>query len=415
MKTGTNFLLAKLCYFFLSSAYAAAILDIVPSSTYPIAIAANGASYLTYTVKNNTTKTLTAITIDSSYGNPGNVLILALNGNQCKQLKPGASCQFTVSIQGNNQATFASLTPRVCAYRGTVCSVPILSNRVLVIASRNIPNSTFPLPYVGTFYPIYNSGPGQWIEPTFSMPFNRINTIFIAFAHTYPYANGAILTYEAGQTDQAARIGRLVQTARLLNPSIKLLISLGWGKNDWAYINTDYVNHANIFIPSVIQFIRANQLDGLDIDDEEIGGTSGRIPQRHFNSVITNLRNALNYASLQDNKPYYLTITPAGNNSQQGGLDDTQVNAANASNFNLINIQTYYNGSETFGQDFLSSLINIGYPATQIANGIDTEKCQPTIPPYLGLAGLFNWNMTADSACNFRYTIEIANLLGYYG
>ncbi|STX51006.1 glycosyl hydrolase family 18 [Legionella busanensis] len=397
------------------SAHAAAILEIIPTSSYPIAISGNSVTSLSYIVKNNTTKTLKLMDIDPNYGNINNGLFLSLSNNQCKQLKPQASCKFTLSIQSISQAVFASLTPRVCAFNKSVCSIPILNNRVTLIVNPNLPKPTFSLPYVGTFYPIYNAGPGQWIEPNLAMPFNRINTIFIAFAHVYPFANGAVLTYEAGQNEQAQRINRLSQTARAANPAIKLLISLGWGKNDWTFINQDYINQANIFIPSVVQFIRTHQLDGLDIDDEEIGGTTGVIPQLNFDSVITNLRNALNFASLQDGKPYYLTITPAGNNPQRGGLNYTQVNAKNAFNFDLINIQTYFNGSETFGQDFLNSLIKIGYPTTKIANGIDTENCHPDIPPYFNLAGLFNWNMSADSVCNFKYTIEIANLLGYYG
>lgn len=402
-------------FFALSVAHAGAIMDIVPSSTSSIAISQNGQTYLTYVIKNNTSKTLSSLSIDPGFGGAGRSLSLYVSTNQCGILVPGASCVFIVTIQGINQQAFTTLTPRVCAYNGSVCSIPILSNRVTVTASPNMPNSTFPMPYAGTFYPIYNSGPGQWIEPNATMPFQRISAIFIAFAHAYPLGNGAIFTYEAGQPDEPSRVTLLSQVARSINPSIKILISLGWGKNDWAYINNDYINHANLFVPSVINFIRTNNLDGIDIDDEEIGGATGDIPQANFDGVIANLRNALNYASLQDGKQYYLTITPAGNNSQPGGIENTQIDTQNANSFNLINIQTYYNGSETFGEDFLNNLIAIGYPPTQIANGIDTENCNPVFPSYLNLAGLFNWNMTADSACNFQYTVELANLVSYYG
>lgn len=400
----------------LSVAHAGVIMDIAPTSTGSIAISPNGQTYLTYVVKNNSSKTLSSLSIDPAFGGAGLSLSLYVSNNQCGTLAPGASCVFVITIQGINQQAFTLLTPRVCAYNGSACSIPILSNRVTVVASSNMPNTAFPIPYAGTFYPIYNSGPGQWIEPDSTMPFQRVSAIFIAFAHAYPLGNGAILTYETGQPDEPRRLALLSQVARSTNPSIKLLISLGWGKNDWTYINNDYVNHTNLFVPSVIDFIRRNNLDGIDIDDEEIGGATGSIPQANFNGVITNLRNALNYASLQDGKPYYLTITPAGNNSQPGGIDNTQVDAQNASNFNLINIQTYYNGSETFGEDFLNNLLAIGYPSSQIANGIDTENCDPEFPFYINLAGLFNWNMTADSACsNFQYTVELANLVGYYG
>ena len=104
------------------------------------------------------------------------------------------------------------------------------------------------------------------------------------------------------------RLALLSQIARSVNPDIKIIISLGWGKNDWDYINQDYINRANLFVPSVIQFIRSNKLDGIDIDNEEIGGTSGSISQTNFDGVIANLRNALNYASLLSHILHFLTI-----------------------------------------------------------------------------------------------------------
>ncbi|WP_051555253.1 glycosyl hydrolase family 18 protein [Legionella fairfieldensis] len=411
MKRWINALLIGLSSGFLT-VHAAAIMDIVPSSSSPIAIPQNGQTYLTYTVKNNTSKIINALSIDPNFGNANGMFYV--NNNQCGLLTPGASCSFTVTIRGQNQPAYTALAPRVCAYNGTACSIPVLSNRVLIIAGPNMPNTTFPTPYAGTFYPIYNSGPGQWIAPDSSMPFQRVSAIFVAFAHAYPSGNGAIFTYEAGQPNEPVRLAQLSQVARGVNPSIKILISLGWGKNDWTYINNDYINHANLFVPSVIQFIRANNLDGIDIDDEEIGASTGVISQANFDGVIANLRNALNYASLQDGKPYYLTITPAGNNPQPGGIDHTQIDSQNVSSFNLINIQSYFN--EFFGNDFIKSLRIIGYPSAKIANGITTEECDPDFPPHLGFAGLFNWNMSADSVCsNFQYTKELADLVGYYG
>ena len=402
----------------LTTAYAASIVEIKPSSLSPIVMAQTGSAYITYTVKNTTSKVLSDVTVDAQYGTTS-TLAVALNSTSCHILAPGATCSFIISLQGMAQNAEILLMPRVCIYKSSVCSVPVLANRIKVIATKKLPNSQFPLPYAGTFYPIYNSGAGQWIPPNQAPipPFNRVSAMFVAFAHTYAQKNGALFTYEQGQPDEPARLALLVRSARAKNPNIKILISLGWGKNDWTYINNDYVNHANIFIPSVIQFIRTNHLDGLDIDDESIGDSSGSIPQSHFDGVIANLRNALNYAALQDGKPYYLTITPAGNNDEPGGIDDTQVSQLNARSFDLINIQSYFADKE-WGKKFFNSLMTIAYPKKQIANGIDTQEtnCAPEYPPYLTLAGLFNWNMTKDSTCsNYVNTITIANMVGYYG
>lgn len=421
MKQNIIFLISLLG---ISTAQAAAIVDIIPSSTSPIALSSTGSTYLTYTITNKTSKTLSSITIEPNYGVSGNPLKIFLNNNStCNgTLAAGASCTFVTSIQGLNQSITTTLMPRVCAFNGAICSMPILRNRVNVLATRALPDSTFPTPYAGTYYPIYNSGIGEWVPPNQSPipPFNDVSAVFVAFAHAYPEGNGAVLDYEDTQPDEPARLALLSQSIRTANPNAKILISLGWEHLDWEYINTDYVNNANLFVPSVIAFIRSNQLDGFDIDNEGIGddgpGGTGIISQENFDGVIANLRNALNYASLQDGKPYYLTITPAGNNvSGEGGLTGTQVDALNAPSFNLINIQSYYNGDPNFGTNFYNALIGIGYPKKQIANGIDTGvSCSPTYPDYIGLAGMFNWNMTADSACNnYTNTQTIADLVGY--
>lgn len=407
--------------FFLPTAQSAPIIDILPSSSNPIVMAPSGFTYLTYTAKNNTSRTLSTITIDPAYGVTNNSLKIFLTSNECGNvtLPPGGICSFAVSMQGINQTTQFNLMPRVCAYNGAVCSTTTLNNRVNIMVTQALYNTKFPAPYAGTFYPIYNIGPGQWLPPNQAPlpPFNKVNAVFASFAHAYPQGKGAIFTYEQGQPDEPARLALLVQSVRQTNPQAKILISLGWGKNDWTYINNDYVNHANIFVPSVIQFIRSNQLDGLDIDNESMGeepNGSGNITQANFDGVIANLRNALDYASLQDRKPYYFTITPAGNN-QDGGLEGTQVDAQNAKSFHLINIQSYFNGDPEFAENFFDALISIGYPKNQIANGIDTQdSCNPSYPPYIGLAGMFNWNMTQDSTCsNYANTKIIANLVGY--
>ncbi|MGZ8223384.1 MAG: glycosyl hydrolase family 18 protein [Methylobacter sp.] len=261
---------------------------------------------------------------------------------------------------------------------------------------------SFPTPYAGTYYPIYNSGPNQYIPPTESMPFDKISAIFVAFAHAYPTsANGAELQLEQGQPDEPTRLPLLTSTARKVNPGIKILISLGWGQNDWTYISNDYTGGINSFPASVVALIRQYQLDGFDIDDESINGSSGFISQNNFDAVIKNIRNALDAASAEDNKPYYLTITPAGGCAQ---VDSTNMNY-----FDLINAQCY-------GGSFPHDLEALGYPKNQIAWGIDTEPTTPDYPAqsdYEGLAGIFNWTLSADSAHDYEYTLKIASDVGY--
>jgi chitinase len=263
----------------------------------------------------------------------------------------------------------------------------------------------FPTPYAGTYYPIYNSGVNQYIPPTTDMPFDKVSAIFVAFAHAYPVGDtgAAELQLEQGQPEEPARLALLTSVARQVNPGIKILISLGWGHNDWTYISNDYTSGANNFPASVVALIRQYQLDGFDIDDESINGSSGSISQPDFDAVIQNLRNALDAASAADGKPYYLTIAPAFGNAQ---VDNT-----NMSCFDLINAQCY-------GGAFPENFTSLGYPLAQIAWGINTEGCTPDYPDpsqYQGLAGIFNWTMSADSACNYKYTQQIASDVGYSG
>lgn len=256
----------------------------------------------------------------------------------------------------------------------------------------------FPLPVSASYYPIYNNGIGQYLEPNEAMPFNKVSTLLIAFAHAYPKDKGAMLRFEDTQPDEFNRLPLLVKIAHKVNPKIILLISLGWEHNDWTYINNDYVNQANQFIPSVISFIRENHLDGFDIDDEGINGSSGYIPQQNFDAVIKNLRIALDQASLEDKKAYYLTITPA--------FGVANVDSANVNYFDLINTQNY-------GGSYPYHFIALGYPAKQITQGINTDGCYTALPAAQDFAGIFSWNMTSDSRCDYYYTNKIAEIVGY--
>jgi len=261
----------------------------------------------------------------------------------------------------------------------------------------------FPTPYAGTYYPIYNSGTNQYITPTTSMPFDQVSAIFVAFAHAYPTpdGDGATLQLEQGQPDEPERLSLLVSVARQVNPGVKILISLGWGHDDWTYIASDYTSGTNAFPASVVALIRQYGLDGFDIDDESVNGSSGSITQAQFNGVIENVRAALDNAGAADGKPYYLTITPA--------FGTAQVTTDNMGSFDLINAQCY-------GGSFPSQFTALGYPAEQVAWGIDTEGCSPAYPSqsdYQGLAGIFNWTMSADSACGYKYTGQIAQDVGY--
>lgn len=272
-----------------------------------------------------------------------------------------------------------------------------------------------PTPYAGSYYPIYNSGTNQWIQPTVSMPFGKISALFVAFAHAYPTGynyqgdvNQSSLALEASQPLEPMRLIELAAVARSVNPRILIFISLGWGHYDWDYINADYEAYSSgqttsfNFAQSVVSLIRAYQLDGFDIDDESIGGSSGSISQQNFSAVVQLIRDALNQASDQDGKPYYFSITPA--------FGTALITNDNIGLFDLINTQNYGGSSWSNFKNFPNA--NKGL----FAYGVDSEGGTaplPTPADVQGMAGAFNWTLSADSNYGYKYTNDIASIVGY--
>jgi GH18 family chitinase len=319
-----------------------------------------------------------------------------------------------VRSSANAAITRALLAVTLAACAGPSATMPNVAAR----GNASLPSIAKTAHYAGAFYPIFGDkpAPGQWLVPNSSMPFDKVGDIFASFAHAYAQGKGAVLKFEAPY--ESARLQRLENVARAKNPRLKVLISLGWEKNDWTYIANDYTNKTALFVPSVVAFVRTNHLDGFDIDDESIGRSSGTISQPAFDAVIAQLRSALDLAAKTDKRTYFLVITPAGDNTGnnlKGVIGTTQLDKANARSFDWVNIQTYY-GYPSFSLGLIADLKKINYPTKKIAVGVNTERCKPDFPSYNGLMGIFDWTMSADSICTppkFKYTLEIAKDVGY--
>lgn len=272
----------------------------------------------------------------------------------------------------------------------------------------------FPTPYAGAYYPLYNQGKNQYFEPNNDTPFDKVSALFFAFAHAYPLStdpnSAAVLEWENGQQEEADRVRKVMDFARRKNPRILFIVSLGWAHKDWTYISRDFTSGRHNFPPSVVSFVRKYGLDGFDIDDESIGSdpddchaSSGCITQESFDGVAARIRSALDEASSADGKPYYFTITPA--------FGPQHVTKKNHEQFDLVNPQSYSAGTGT------KKFTDLDIPKKQISWGIDTEKQvvpYPTKADYDGLAGIFNWSMSADKwNHDFQYTNQIARDVGY--
>lgn len=119
-------------FFMTDCAFAAAILSIVPSSTAAITIPSSGTTSLSYTVTNNSSKSVSDLYITPDF-NATALLTGSVSSNGCTgSLAAGASCTFTDNITGGGSAGAIRLMPRVCVFNGLNCSVPVLANRVTV-------------------------------------------------------------------------------------------------------------------------------------------------------------------------------------------------------------------------------------------------------------------------------------------
>ncbi|OAB36098.1 glycoside hydrolase [Paenibacillus glacialis] len=144
------------------------------------------------------------------------------------------------------------------------------------------------------------------------------------------------------------------ETLKEQNPHLKVLVSVGgwtWSKNFSNMAATEETRRA--FANSVVDFLRAYGLDGIDIDWEypveggEKDNSRSPLDKENFTLLVKTVREALDAAGSVDGKYYLQTIA-----SGQG--DNFTINADfvnSAKYLDFINIMTYdYSGkSDTLG------------------------------------------------------------------
>ncbi|WP_227793369.1 glycosyl hydrolase family 18 protein [Paenibacillus guangzhouensis] len=128
------------------------------------------------------------------------------------------------------------------------------------------------------------------------------------------------------------------------NPNLKLLVSVGgwsWSKYFSVIAANDVTRKA--FANSIVKFIRAYKLDGIDIDWEypveggEDSNTRGPEDKVNFGLLVQTVREALDAAGAEDGKYYLQTIAAA-----QGDNFIVNSDLANSSAYlDFVNIMTY--------------------------------------------------------------------------
>ena len=237
----------------------------------------------------------------------------------------------------------------------------------------------------------YNQIPAYWS----TIDFRVVDVLIVGPAGVQ--ANGTFGLYNSPQTgDLANRFKWVIQTARVQNPNIKIIVSQWWGNGAgiWGSSLSSLKSAADIqkYTSSVRDFLAAylktaGGVDGYDIDYESNNVTSntGVIAQQ-IRAQLSSLSKA------GGGRPFYLTVSPASTaylKPAVGSLD-------------FVNMQTYAGGFGLTPKDFLQ----LGLKSTQLLYGICPERdCSPSpsLPQVKQaftvnkLAGIHLWRLNSDN------------------
>ena len=162
----------------------------------------------------------------------------------------------------------------------------------------------------------------------------------------------------------------LLQTMKKQYPDVDLLISVGgWAGSRGFYTMLDTDEGIETFANSCVDFIRQYGFDGVDIDFEYPSSTSQSgnpddfdvsEPRRktineRYNLMMKTLREKLDKASAEDNKPYLLTAAVTASSWVLGGVSSNEY----AKYLDFLSVMSYdFHGG---WNEFVENLANI-YP-----------------------------------------------------
>lgn len=263
---------------------------------------------------------------------------------------------------------------------------------------------------VGQFFTLYEGVPKEQYEKIVAAaPFDKCNLLILAFVRTFAFVRGEedggtiwVAQFANGRVDgnqkpypldpndtDGDRVKLIVETARKKNPSINVIISLGWGANDVGNAASSPV----AFADSVRALVQAYDLNGFDIDFEppiDVEPTA-------MLTLAKAIRRSLD--KIASNRPMIMTITPA----QEDGLDRHVLEA-----FTYVLPQTYAHGGMETAADWFANQLGSDY--SRIVFGLNSES-DPTDPNSLpddpkefakqvtsnNAAGMFAWRLNGDS------------------
>ena len=209
----------------------------------------------------------------------------------------------------------------------------------------------------------------------------RLTHVIYAFVKINP---STFTTEALGAVDWPARLAALKEL-RKTNPALKLMVSVGGGglSGDFPSVTAD--NHRAATVAGVIEFLRANDLDGYDIDWESPNTPTERAQLTAF---AVDLRSAMNALAVTTKKAYVLSAAVF---AYEIGIDAAFDVAGLTPSLDFFNVMTYGLGGpwytlteHTFGlrvasgsefplnaiEPGLSSYRNRGVPAGKLNAGV---------------------------------------------
>lgn len=247
-------------------------------------------------------------------------------------------------------------------------------------------------PVVGQYFGFFDGVSRQhYDEIVAKAPFEACNLLILAFVHAVPKNGVYVAAFtnwrdnhqspNQGDRDED-RVKLVVERARARNPSVKILISLGWGTNDVG----NAAKTPRQFAESFASIVKAYGLDGIDIDYE-----STEVDTDAMLVLAEQIEQALAKAVPQ--RAMIMTITPA----ETEGLDKRVLQT-----FTYTMPQTYEHGggtTVTWYEETLGSFDRIVY-------GLNSEGPEGTSDDPATFAreakendaaGIFAWRLDNDS------------------
>ena len=252
---------------------------------------------------------------------------------------------------------------------------------------------------VGQFFGLFDDNWEDHFPKDHPAPFDKVDYLYVAFAHTYIDDNGKpYIDFEHLdiQPREPERFSELAEFARAMNPDIKIILSLGWTSDhkDLPPILKD----PSYYATTVVKLLQDHDLDGFDIDYESTGLSS----KDDFNTIVEAIGDALAVASGERGSKYLFTMSPALTDWR----DSQNVDGSTANKyFDFVNLQLSASPewAQELGIDKSKITLKVSSESIdewQTRSNQETLRRQARTIFEDDLAGIYGWRLDNDTTVN---------------